>query len=116
MNRPPYINRRIQGTKRYKHRTCPYSLCDQTNRIPLAEKTEHTVTSGNMTLDIRGGHGQLGWRCDDPNCSYFLGTAVTPIIIKERKIKINQTTGEYTVELIDHEVPIGCSGIKFWEK
>lgn len=115
MSKAPYINRRIQGTKRYKHKVCPYSLCDQTERIPLTEKAEHTVTSGAMSLDIRGGHGRAGWRCDDPNCPYFLGTATTPVIIKQRVTKVDQTTGKYTVEIVDHEVPIGCSGIKFWE-
>jgi hypothetical protein len=68
-----------------------------------------------MALDIRGGHDRLGWRCDDPNCSYFLGTATTPIIIGARKMTINRTTGKYDVVIEDYEVPIGCSGIKFWE-
>lgn len=111
----PYINRRIQKTKRYKHRICPYSTCDQTNRIPANEKTNHIITSGYMALDIRGGHDRLGYRCDDPNCSYYLGTASTPIIIGVRKMTLDRVTGKYDVIIENQEVPIGCSGIKFWE-
>ena len=115
MGRAPYVNRKIQGIRRSKWRICPYAECDQSNRIPAGERTPHTVTSGYMAVDIRGGHDRAGWRCDDPGCPYFLGTAVTPIIIRARVTRVDQTTGEHNVDIEEYEVPMGCSGIKFWE-
>ena len=114
VKKAPVLNRRVQGKVRYKWRTCPYSDCDQSGRIPDGERVPHPVTSGFMALDIRKGYDGLGWRCDDPNCSYFLGTATTPISIPQRKTVINYTTGEYTVTTEFFETPM-CSGVKFWE-
>lgn len=112
MTKAPVLNRRVQGRKRYCWRICPYSINDASNRIPSSERSEHTVTSGKMTMDIRGGHRRAGWVCEDPNCSYFLGSATTAIEIYENKVTISG--GDYRIEKITHFSPL-CSGIQFWE-
>jgi len=115
MTKAPYVKKHPTGTVRYKWRICPYADCDLSDRIPINERTSHTVTSGYMTLDLRGGHDGAGWRCDDPNCPYFLGNAVTPIAIAVREVSIDYTTGEYTITTTYKDTLL-CSGIKFWEK
>ena len=108
----PVLPRSVKGRKRYSWRCCPYSTGDASNRIPEGERAAHTVTSGYMAMDIRGGHRRDGWVCEDPNCPYFLGTAVTPIQIYENKITISG--GDYFVTKIPHDSAL-CSGVQFWE-
>jgi len=108
----PVLNRRVQGRKRYCWRICPYATNDLSDRIPDVERADHVVTSGQMAMDIRGGHHRAGWVCEDPSCPFFLGTAVTPIQIYENKIVISGA--DYTVQKIPHDTPL-CSGIQFWE-
>ena len=99
----------------YKWRCCPYSTSDATDRVPDGEKALHPVTSGWMSMDIRGGHDNVGFVCLDPYCPFFLGTASTPVIMKVRVQKLNRETGQYWVEIEEHEIPV-CSGTYFWEK
>lgn len=115
MAKAPLLNRRIQGTKRYRWRLCPYYTEDASNRIPLTERRPHPTTSGHMKMSVRSGHDGVGWVCEDPNCSYFLGTATTTVKIPYSRVEINRETGEYTVNHEFHEQPI-CSGTFFWEK
>jgi hypothetical protein len=107
----PNLRRKAWGRKRYCWRRCPYSTNDVSERIPEGERTDHTTTSGYMTLDSRG--SRWGWVCEDPNCSYFLGTASTAI-----EIPVNKTTisggQHYIITQEMHEVPL-CSGVQFWE-
>lgn len=111
----PIVRRKIQGKVKYSWRRCPYSVGDITGRIPDAEKSIHYTTSGYMSLDIKGGHDLEGFVCLDPNCSFFRGTATTPITITGYNQTVNSTTGRYTIEEIPIEIPV-CSGTHFWEK
>ena len=115
MTKAPVLNRKVWGTKRYSYRICPYCDCDITGRIPDGERTPHPTTSGYMALDIRDGHDGAGWRCDDPNCPYFKGTATTSIWVQTMSVSVNGQTGEYTFTPDKEEMPL-CSGIPFWEK
>ena len=59
------------------YKICPYGEQSESHndfRIPLIEKTNHTNTEGKMIITSRG------WICTDDECSFFLGTATTPII------------------------------------
>lgn len=115
--RAPILRKNIQGKKSYCWRLCPYSTADNfSNRIPSLEKTAHTVTSGQMSLDVRGGHDNVGFVCLDPGCPFFLGTAVTPVIMQVTTVSgINYQSGEYTMQTQAVPIPI-CSGTHFWEK
>lgn len=115
MAQAPLLNRRIQSIKRYLWRCCPYAINDGTNRVPLGERTEHTLTSGAMAMEIRGGHDDIGFVCQDPNCSFFKGTATTQVMIETRSQQVNQVTGEYTIIVGQEPIPV-CSGTYFWEK
>ena len=115
MSKAPVLRRNVKGIKRYNWRRCPYSTADVTNRIPVGEKTEHTVTDGKMQLSIPKGHDSVGWVCKDPNCSFYLGTATTSIKVPISRTSIDYTTGEYTITADYIEQPI-CSGTFFWEK
>lgn len=116
MNRAPILTRRIQGTKRYCWRICPYASNDTSGRIPNGERAVHPVTSGAMSMDIRDGHDGVGWRCDDDNCPYFKGLATTAVTVTTQECSINYSTGEYTYTPKVIELPVGCSGTRFWEK
>lgn len=111
----PKLHRQRSGKVRYCWRLCPYCTGDTTNRIPDIEKTIHTVTSGAMSMDIRGGHDQVGFVCLDPGCSFFLGTATTEVIMENRIQNLDRSTGEYTITIESNPIPI-CSGTHFWEK
>jgi hypothetical protein len=115
MSKAPVLRRRVQGTVRYTWRCCPYATNDSSNRIPEAERANHPVTEGRMKLSIRAGHDAVGWVCEDPNCPYYLGTAITPIQIPYSRIEVNRETGEYKVH---HEYieQVMCPGTFFWEK
>ena len=115
MVKSPIVTREVRNIGRYCWRKCPYSTIDNSNRIPIVERTPHYVTSGNMDPDIRDGHDNFGFVCKDPGCSFYLGTATTPITIKVRNLCVDSGTGYYKVDFIDVVVPI-CSGTHFWEK
>lgn len=108
----PKLNRKVWGRKKWCLRICPYSTSAIDDRIPIVEKTIHTVTSGAMELCIRNGHGQAGFKCVDPGCSFFLGTATTPISIDIRHFTISG--GEY-IPNFKTELQIPCSGTQFFE-
>jgi len=115
MSKAPVLRRNIQGIKRYSWRICPFATNDASNRIPITERTVHTTTSGRMKLSIRAGHEGVGWVCEDPACSYYLGTATTEVKIPYSRVEVNRETGEYTINHEYYSQPI-CSGIYFWEK
>jgi hypothetical protein len=110
----PVLRRISKGKVNYCFRKCPYSTDDYTNRVPTGERTIHTVTSGNMSLKIKDGHDRAGFICLDPNCSYYLGTAVTELTTLVEIPNVNRTTGEYTVSGMNIPIPL-CSGTHFFE-
>jgi len=109
----PKITKTYIGRKgKYEHRRCPYSTQDGTERIPLAERTDHLDTEGRMDL-VSGPTGTgSAYKCNSDYCSFYLGTAVT---------ELNQSVNELTLSgglYIYNEVlePISiCSGIRFQE-
>lgn len=109
----PVLGRTIDGINKYCYRYCPYSTADSTNRIPSGERSIHYTTSGRMSLEIPEGHGQVGFICRDPNCSYYLGTASTAINIDVRVPTIT-VSGEYQITVSSIPVPM-CSGHWFFE-
>jgi hypothetical protein len=115
MTKAPVLKRKIQGTTRYNWKVCPFSTVDQSGRIPSNQKSIHTTTSGRMRLSIRDGYDGVGWVCDDPKCSYYLGTAHTPATMVVKNVSVNITTGEYTITPETVTIPM-CSGTWFWEK
>ena len=57
------------------YRLCPYSVeAEADTRIPEIEKTSHPNTDGKMII-VHGGF----FTCFDDACSYYTGTATTPI-------------------------------------
>jgi len=58
-------------------RLCPYSTDSEDLRIPDGEKSDHTTTEGKMVIG-RGGT----FICYDDLCSFYTGTATTPIYWK----------------------------------
>lgn len=111
-HKAPILHRRVWGRKKYCWKICPYSTNAIDNRIPDAEKTIHTVTSGAMELDVKRGHDGTSFVCTDPSCSFFLGTATTPINIPIRSFKV--VSGEYIPDFKNFE-QMPCSGVQFWE-
>lgn len=111
MSTLPKLRKRKNRAQGYSYRICPYSTCDITNRVPSGEKTIHYTTSGYMRMDAADGHN-IGFVCMDPNCSYYLGTATTPVNLLLRNTVISGN--QYHVELIPYEVPM-CSGTWFFE-
>jgi len=108
----PVLNRRPKGIKRHCLRICPFAVNAVDTRIPTAQKTIHTVTSGAMRFDLIRGHDGRAFVCDDPNCSFFLGTATSGINLELRNTVI--ISGSYQVQIIN-EMQMPCSGTKFWE-
>jgi hypothetical protein len=76
--------------KGHLFKLCPYSTQSTSHgdtRIPEIEKTDHTMYDGRMTTSIRG--NKVGYRCNDPSCSYYTGFAVTEIT----KVRYNACSG-----------------------
>jgi hypothetical protein len=109
----PVLNKTVDGINKYCWRICPYSTADGTDRIPDVEQTIHYTTSGRMSLAVTEGHGQVGFICRDPNCSYYLGTASTAINIDVRVPSIT-VSGEYIITASSVPIPM-CSGHWFFE-
>lgn len=112
MSRAPVLNRTYVGRKgKYGHRKCPYSTEDITERIPLAERTDHLDTEGRMDPKAMPGKGII-FQCNSDYCSFFLGTAVTEL--DQSVLDVTISGGEYLYE--ERFVPILiCSGIRFRE-
>ncbi|RKZ96614.1 MAG: hypothetical protein DRQ40_00450 [Gammaproteobacteria bacterium] len=112
---PPLVKKnrkRAKGRLLQCYRICPYSTeAGFDARIPTGEQTAHATTSGQMSFDIRGGHG-MGWVCLDDECPIFLGTATTAIDITARNFTISG--GQYIDQSYTKPSPL-CSGIRFWE-
>lgn len=113
-SKAPVVGKRAIGKVRYGWRLCPWSTADSTDRVPLAEKAEHFVTSGYMALQVRDGHGKVGFVCEDPNCPYLLGNAVTQLYTVVQIPIVDRVSGEYTVSGYSYPIPL-CSGINFFE-
>lgn len=107
----PILPRKVWGRKKYCWRICPYAVNAVDTRIPDVEKSVHTVTSGAMELCIRT-RDQSGFKCTDPNCSFFLGTATTSITLTTKSFTISG--GEY-VRNFKQELQTPCSGVQFFE-
>lgn len=62
----------------YTWRLCPYATQNTLDtRIPVGQKTNHTVTLGRMR-HTSGGF----FTCEDPACSFYTGVATTGITYK----------------------------------
>lgn len=110
---PKYSRPRESSLARYKYRCCPYATSDCSNRVPAIERTPHVVTSGNMSLDTRDGHGGMGFTCLDPTCPFYLGTATTVLTMDIRNTRIT-SSGNLVVDIIPVPIAI-CSGTHFFE-
>ena len=72
----------------YLWKRCPYSTQSTAygdTRIPVVEKTDHTMYDGRMVPASRGGKS-VGFECQDhDSCPYYLGTATTEITFVKHK-------------------------------
>lgn len=115
MSLPPHL--RIRPKREFHTwRICPYSTCDTvTGKVPTAEQSIHTTTSGYMKTHVKSGHDGLGFICLDNACSFFQGTATTEVVMQIRNQTLDRLTNSYSVSLIDVPIPV-CSGTRFFEK
>jgi len=113
MVRAPKVIKTYVGRKgKYEHRRCPYSTTDITERIPVAEQTDHLDTQGRMDL-ISGPTGTgSAYRCNSNYCSFYLGTAVTEIDQSINNLTISGGQYIYTETLEPISI---CSGTRFQE-
>lgn len=113
MTKAPLVRRTYPGRKgKYGHRICPYSTQDVTDRIPIAERTDHSDTEGRMDL-IPGPSGQgTAFQCNSDLCPFYLGTAVTEL--DQSVLELTISGGEYFYD--ETFVPISiCTGRRFQE-
>ena len=112
MGKAPVLNRTYVGRKgKYCHRRCPYATQDITDRIPTAEKTDHSDTGGRMDPVMMPGVG-IVFKCNSESCPFYLGTAVTELNQSVNDLTISGGEYIYTERL----VPIAiCSGTRFQE-
>ena len=106
----PVLRRKPQSVNRHCMRICPYAVNSVDPRVPIAQKTVHTVTSGAMRFDLVNGHDGRIFVCDDPNCSFFLATATSGIDLELRNTVI--VSGSYQVQVLSY-MNMPCSGVKF---
>lgn len=93
--------------KGHLYKRCAYSDFATTygdTRIPAGEKTPHTVYEGRMVAAARG--SVVGWECQDDDCSYYLGTAVTEI----SKVRYNCNTNTLITGTLSIQ-----QGVRFFE-
>lgn len=110
----PVVRKTYPGRRgKYQHRRCPYYTGDVTDRIPLAERTDHEDTEGRMDL-ISGPTGiSTMYQCNSNECPVFTGNAVTEIQQSVNNLNIT-TSGQYIYTETFVTIPI-CSGIRFRE-
>ena len=57
----------------YRWMICPFAINspwpESFSGVPIAQRTEHTTTSGQMRMNVRG--AAVGWICLDSSCYYF---------------------------------------------
>lgn len=108
----PVVRRKIWGRRLCCYKLCPYSTSDYSNRIPAIERSEHYTTSGAMAYETVDGHNHV-YMCLDDNCSFYKGTATTPIQLSLREQYIT-TSGTYNItEVVTSVTP--CNGTRFYE-
>lgn len=66
-----------------------------------------------MVMEIRAGHEGVGFMCQDPACSYFTGTATTPMLTYAKTMTISPE-GKYVVTVTGILNPV-CSGHYYFE-
>jgi|SRR3989304_258621 len=113
MSKAPLVRKTYSGRKGlYGHRICPYSTQDITERIPLAERTDHTDTGGRM--DLVSGPSGVGtaFQCNSDLCSFYLGAAVTELNQSVLALTISGGAYIYTENLVPIYI---CLGRRFQE-